>query len=174
MIKPPVPDNESQRLQALHDLEILDTKEERVFDGLTSLAAYICKTPIALITLIDSDRQWFKARHNVAETETPRDISFCAHAILQDGIFTVPDPTKDERFADNPFVTAENGVRFYAGSPVTTPEGYKLGTVCVVDQVPRELSEGQLAALREISFQVASQIELRRQIKELKRLTSER
>jgi GAF domain-containing protein len=172
MMKPPIPDNESARLKALHDLEILDTKEERVFDGLTSLAAYICKTPVALISLIDSDRQWFKARHNLSETETSRDLSFCAHAILQNETFTVPDATLDERFADNPFVTAENGVRFYAGAPVTTTEGYKLGTVCVVDQVPRELSAGQLAALKELSFQVASQIELRKRLKDLERRAS--
>ncbi|MEO6334869.1 MAG: GAF domain-containing protein [Pyrinomonadaceae bacterium] len=172
MITPPIPQNEPERLRALRDLEILDTKEERVFDGLTSLAAYICKTPIALISLIDSDRQWFKARHNMIETETSRDVSFCAHAICQDGIFTVPDAAKDERFSDNPFVAADNGVRFYAGSPVTTPEGYKIGTLCVVDQVARELTEGQLAALRELSYQVASQIDLRRQIKVLQKLAA--
>ena len=172
MMKPPIPDNEDLRLKALHDREILDTKEERVFDGLTSLAAYICKTPIALISLIDSDRQWFKSRLNVAESETPRDLSFCAHAICHDGTFTVPDATKDERFHDNPFVTADKRLRFCAGSPLTTPEGYKLGTLCVVDQVPRELSEGQLGALRELSSQVASQIELRSQIRAIKRLAA--
>lgn len=165
MIKPPVPENEQARINALHELDILDTKEERVFDGLTSLAAYICKTPIALISLVDSDRQWFKSRYKFDQTETPREVSFCAHAICQDGILAVPDATKDERFRDNPLVTAEHGVRFYAGSPVTTPEGYKLGTVCVIDEVPRELSSGQLAALREIGYQVASQIELRQQIR---------
>ena len=168
MIKPPIPDDEPQRLAALRELEILDTKEERVFNGLTSLAAYICKTPIALISLVDSDRQWFKARHNFTETETSRDISFCAHAILQDGVFNVPDATKDARFSDNPAVV-EGGVRFYAGSPLSTAEGYKIGTLCVVDNEPRELSAGQLAALRELSFQVTSQIELRQQIKALKK-----
>lgn len=170
MIKPPLPENEAERLKALYELEILDTNAERVFDGLTSLAAYICKTPMAVISLIDTDRQWFKSRHNVSETETSRDISFCAHAILQDSTFTVPDATKDERFCDNPFVTAENGIRFYAGSPLATREGYKLGTLCVVDQVPRELSIGQLAALRELSFQATSQFELRRELKMLKKV----
>ena len=171
MIRPPIPDDEVQRLQALRELEILDTKEERVFDGLTSLAAYVCKTPIALISLVDSDRQWFKSRHNFPEAETSRDVSFCAHAILQDGTFTVSDTTKDERFKGNPLVTAENGIRFYAGSPLTTQEGYKIGTLCVLDKEPRELSAGQVAALRELGFQAASQIELRRQIRALKRLT---
>ena len=169
MIKPPIPDNEAERLKALYDLEILDTKEERVFDGLTSLAAYICKTPTALITLVDSDRQWFKSRYNISETETSRDVSFCAHAIVHDGVFTIPDAAKDERFSDNPFVTGEFRLRFYAGSPVTTPEGYKVGTICVIDHIPRELTDGQRAALSELGYQVASQIELRRQIRELKR-----
>lgn len=168
-MKPPIPENEHERLKALYDLEILDTQEERVFEGLTSLAAYICKTPMALITLVDSDRQWFKSRYNISETQTSRDVSFCAHAITQDGIFNIPDATMDERFSDNPFVTGEFRLRFYAGSPVTTPEGYKVGTLCVVDQVPRDLSEGQQAALRELSYQVASQLELRRQIKVLTR-----
>ncbi|HUR98501.1 MAG TPA: GAF domain-containing protein [Pyrinomonadaceae bacterium] len=169
MIKPPIPENETERLKALYELEILDTKEERVFDGLTSLAAYICKTPMALISLVDANRQWFKSRYNLSETETSRDVSFCAHAIVHNGTFTVADATKDERFADNPFVTADNGVRFYAGSPVVTPDGYKVGTLCVVDQVARELSVGQLAALRELSFQVSSHLELRQKIKILTR-----
>ena len=172
MIKPATPANEPRRLKALYDLEILDTKQERVFDGLTSLAAYICKTPMALISLIDSDRQWFKSRYNVSETQGPRETSFCAHAILYDGTFVVEDATKDERFHDNPAVTAENGVRFYAGAPLTTREGYKLGTLCVFGSEPKELSEGQLAALRELSFQVTSQIELRRQIRALTRLNA--
>ena len=174
MIKPPIPDDEPQRLAALRDLEILDTNEERVFNGLASLAAYICKTPIALISLIDSDRQWFKARHNFSETETSRDVSFCAHAILQDGTFTVPDATKDERFKGNPLVAREGGIRFYAGSPLTTPEGYKIGTLCVLDREPKELSEGQLAALRELGYQVNSQVALRRQIRTMKRLAGDR
>jgi len=171
MIKPPIPENEAERIKALKEFDILDTKAEKAFDGLTRLAAYICKTPIALITLVDSDRQWFKSRIEMPVEETSRDISFCAHAILQNGVFVVNDATQDERFEENPFVTEEPHVRFYAGSPLTTTEGYKLGTLCVIDKVPRQLSDGQLAALRTLSYQVTTQLELRREIRVLKRMT---
>ena len=174
MMKPPIPENEAERLRALHDLEILDTKEERVFDGLTSLAAYICKTPVALISLIDSDRQWFKARHNLSETETSRDLSFCAHAILQNDTFTVPDATLDARFADNPFVTAENGVRFYAGAPLINEDGYALGTLCVIDQTPREITQDQKEALQALSRLILAQLEFRRNLRLLKEALTDR
>ena len=169
MIKPPTPSDEIARLAALYDLEILDTHEEKIFNELASLAAYVCKAPIALITLIDSDRQWFKAKVGIDVDETPRELSFCAHAILQDDTMEVHDALNDERFRDNPFVESDPHVRFYAGAPLKTTEGYKLGTLCVVDRVPRDLSEGQLAALRALSNQVTSQLELRREIRRLER-----
>lgn len=167
-MKAPLPQDEADRLRALHELEILDTQEEKVFDDLTRLAIYICRTPMAAISLIDSDRQWFKSRANIAEAETPRDVAFCAHAILESGTTIVTDARNDERFKDNPYVTADDGVRFYAGSPLTTADGYKLGTLCVIDKVPRHLSDGQVAALRALGRQVTAQLELRREIKELR------
>ncbi len=163
-MKAPLPENEAERLDALYQFEVLDTKAEKAFDDLTRLAIYICKTPIALITLLDSDRQWFKSKVGVSQFETARDISFCAHAILQTDSLVVPDALLDERFKDNPVVTSEPHVRFYAGSPLTTTEGYKLGTLCVIDSVPRELSEGQIAALKTLSYQAMTQLELRREI----------
>ncbi len=169
-MRAPLPKNEAERLRALRQYEILDTEAEKVFDDLTRLAVYICKTPIALITLIDSDRQWFKSRVELTPSETSRDISFCAHAILQTDTFIVPDTLEDERFKTNPMVTSEPHIRFYAGSPLTTAEGFKLGTLCVIDKIPRELSHGQLAALRTLSYQVTTQLELRREIKLLRRL----
>lgn len=159
-----LPENETERLAALRQFEILDTEAEKVFDDLTRLAVYICKTPIALITLIDSDRQWFKSKIGLTEFETARDVSFCAHAILQTDSLIVRDTLEDKRFNDNPLVTSEPHLRFYAGSPLTTSEGYKLGTLCVVDNVPRELSEGQIAALKTLSYQAMTQLELRRDI----------
>lgn len=167
-MKPPLPPDEAERLRALKEYAILYTPAEKSFDDLTRLATYICRTPMAAITLIDSDRQWFKSTVNISDSETSRDVAFCAHAILESGVFIVPDAREDERFKDNPFVTSDANVRFYAGSPLTTAEGYKLGTLCVIDQVPRQLSDGQLAALRALSRQVTTQLELRREVKELR------
>jgi hypothetical protein len=165
----PIPANESDRLAALEEYEILDTQAEKVFDDLTRLASYICKTPIALITLLDSDRQWFKSKIGITQNETSRDVAFCAHAIMQTDTFIVPNALADERFRDNPLVTGETGLRFYAGSPLTTSDGYKLGTLCVIDKIARDLSDGQLAGLRALSFQVTTQLELRREIARLKK-----
>ncbi len=169
MIAPAIPADEKERLAELYELGILDTEEEKVFNDLASLAAYVCKAPIALISLVDSDRQWFKAKVGIDASETPRELSFCGYAILQDGTMEVHDALEDERFRDNPYVTSEPTVRFYAGSPLTTRKGYKLGTLCVGDRIPRDLSEGQLAALKALSGQVTSQLELRREIRDLKR-----
>lgn len=167
-MKAPLPPDEAERLRALHEYAILDTPAEKTFDDLTRLATYICRTPMAAISLIDSDRQWFKSKVNISESETSRDIAFCAHAILEPRVFIVPDARADTRFQENPSVTSDANIRFYAGSPLTTSEGYKLGTLCVIDHVPRQLSDGQLAALRALSRQVTTQLELRREIKELR------
>ncbi len=163
-MKAPLPENEAARLEVLRQFAVLDTEPEKSFDDLTRLAAYICDTPIGLITLLDTDRQWFKSRVGLTVAETSRDVSFCAHAILQPGTFIVKDTLDDERFKTNPMVTAEPHIRFYAGAPLTTVEGFKLGTLCVIDRKPKELSLEQVAALRVLSEQATTQLELRRTI----------
>ncbi|HET7697713.1 MAG TPA: ATP-binding protein [Vicinamibacterales bacterium] len=163
-----VQDDETARLAALRQYRILDTEPERAFDDLALLASQICETPIALITLVDADRQWFKARTGIAETETPRAISFCTHAIKQQDLFIVPDARDDDRFRDNPLVTGGLFVRFYAGAPLVTPEGHALGTICVIDCVPRTLTAEQREALDALRRQVQAQLELRRNLYELK------
>jgi GAF domain-containing protein len=165
---PAKPANEQQRLAALRGYEILDTEPEAAFDDLTLLASYVCQTPVALISLIDADRQWFKSKVGVSITESSRDIAFCASAILQSDVFIVPDASQDERFAENPLVVSEPKIRFYAGATLKT-EGHALGTLCVVDRVPRELSPEQLEALRALSRQVLAQLELRRNLMRLDR-----
>ncbi len=170
----PIPRNEKQRIKVLWEYQILDTIPEEVFDDLTELAARICEAPIAMITLVDEDRQWFKSKIGVTISETSRDISFCAHAIAQPDLFIVPDATKDIRFANNPLVISEPKVRFYAGAPLVTPDGHALGSLCVIDKVPRELRPDQKNAMRVLARHVMTQLELRRRSHDLTRAHEQR
>ncbi len=165
----PLPAMEKQRLEKLHNYEILDTVPERDYDNIVYLVAHICRTPVAYISLIDSDRQWFKAKYGLSEVQTSRDVAFCAHAILERRPLIVHDATKDERFHDNPLVTESPGIRFYAGVPLITPEGYAVGTLCAVDYTPRELSREQRDALEILAQNVVNLLELgvrKRQLEE--------
>ena len=150
----PIPKKEAQRIKVLWQYDVLDTVPEEVFDELTDLAAHICGAPIALITMVDENRQWFKSKVGVDISETGRDVSLCAHAILQNELFIIP-------------VTTSPKIRFYAGAPLITPDGHGLGTLCVLDKVPRELTEDQKQALRVLARHVMTQLELRRHTLEL-------
>ena len=161
----PWPENEAERIAALREFELLDTSAEQSYDDMTMLAAMICNTPMAMISLIDTDRQWFKSRVGLEATELPRELAFCPHAILcPDQLLMVPDATQDSRFADNPLVTGAPKVRFYAGAPLVTPEGHAIGTLCVVDRKPQSLSAAQQAALQALARQTMVQLELRRNL----------
>ncbi|TLX65005.1 histidine kinase, partial [Stutzerimonas nosocomialis] len=155
------PQRESSRLAALLRYEILDTPDEEAFDDFTQLAAQFCGTPIALISLIDERRQWFKSRVGLDVSETPREISFCTHTIQGNDVFEVPDATRDPRFANNPLVTDAPDIRFYAGAPLTTPDGFNLGTLCVIDRKPRQLNDQQRDALERLGRQVIRLFEQR-------------
>jgi GAF domain-containing protein len=166
--------NEAARVAALHKYAILDTEPEQAFDDLVLLASFICKTPMALISLVDEARQWFKAKVGVSISETPREIAFCATAIQQPDILVVPDTLNDERFRNNPFVVSEPNVRFYAGVPLIDEEGHALGTICVLDCTPREFDPDQQAALKALSRIVLAQIEFRRNLILLKEALNDR
>ncbi|MBV8882604.1 MAG: EAL domain-containing protein [Chroococcidiopsidaceae cyanobacterium CP_BM_RX_35] len=165
---------ETERLKTLSQYHILDTAPEAYFDDLTRLAAYICQTPIAAIGLIGAKRQWFKSKVGILATEESRDLTFCAHAILQAELLIVPDTLQDERFVNNPFVIGDARIRFYAGAPLITHDGFALGTLCVLDHVPRELSDEQQEALRILALQVLTQLELRRNLAVLEQNILER
>lgn len=169
-----LPETEIERLQALCQYQILDTVPEAHFDNITRLAAYICQTPIAAISLSDAQRQWFKSKIGFMATEEPRDITFCAYTIRQGKLLVIPDTLADERFATNPFVVGDAQIRFYAGVPLITPRGFTLGTLCVLDHFPRELSCEQIQFLRVLADQVVAQLELRRNVKDLKQSMIER
>ena len=168
------PDNEEQRLAALQSLGILDTENEARFDDLVAIAAAVCGVPMGAVTLVDAERQWFKARLGLQASEAPREFAFCGHAILQQGVLVVPDALQDERFRDNPLVTGKDGIRFYAAAPLFGPEGMAVGALCVMDRVPRHLAVYQLQALEALSRQVSAQFELRRVTAELQLQLAER
>jgi GAF domain-containing protein len=170
----PMQTNDAERVAALERYAILDTEPEKAFDDLTLLASFICKTPIAYISLIDEDRQWFKSKIGITVSETPRDVAFCSVAIQQPDVFVVPDTLQDERFRNNPLVTSEPRVRFYAGAPLITEEGYALGTLCIVDRRPREFTAEQGEALKALSRLVLAQMELRRNLILLKEALNDR
>ncbi|NKE43636.1 sensor domain-containing diguanylate cyclase [Roseomonas frigidaquae] len=166
-----LPANEAERLAALDSYEILDTACESAFDDLARLAARLTGTPIGLVTLLDRDRQWFKAHYGLDVRQTPRELSFCSHAILNpDQALVVRDATEDPRFADNPVVQGETGLRFYAGVPLVNPAGHPLGTLCVLDHRPRQLLPEQVETLKSLARTVATALELRRAMREVRRM----
>lgn len=158
MLKPATPVNEKQRLETLQSLKLLDTEPEDRFDRVTRLAKGLFGTPIVLVSLVDAGRQWFKSRQGLEATETPRDISFCAHAILEDRTLVVNDARNDDRFSDNPLVTSDPFIRFYAGYPLSAPDGTKAGTLCIIDREPREMSKEDLTLLRELGQMVEEEL----------------
>lgn len=171
----PIPPNEQERLATLHELAILDTPPEQIYDDVVKLAATICGTPIAVMNFIDSDRQWGKALVGLEDSEAPREVSFCARTIVQeDGLLMIPDTRADPNWAENPMVTGEPGLRYYAGAAIVTEEGQPIGSVCVAGtEAPRELSEQELEALRVLARQTAAHLKLRKLSKELARANVE-
>ena len=167
MIKAQIPEDEISRLKDLYEYDILDTEAEKVFDDLTQLAADICETPISLISLVDPNRQWFKSKYGIEVDETERDIAFCSHAILQKQIFEIQNALVDKRFHDNPLVTNNPNIRFYAGAPLITPRGNAIGTLCVISDEPKRLDKKQVTALTILGKEVITQLELKLHNKKL-------
>lgn len=166
-MKAPLPKTEVKRIKVLWQYDVLDTPPEEEFDELADLARLICGAPVALISLVDEDRQWFKSKLGVNLKETSRDVSMCAYAILQKDMLIIPDATKDKRFKHNPLVTTGPKIRFYAGAPLISPAGHALGTLCVIDKVARTLTTDQKRALKILARHVMSQLELRHRTREL-------
>ena len=162
-----IPPNEAQRLAALREYQVLDTEDEQAYDDICALAAYICGVPVAMISLVDESRQWFKSKLGVNQRETPRDVAFCAHAILQAEPLIVRDALKDTRFAGSALVKRSPYIRFYAGFPLATPEGLALGTLCAIDRRPRRLAPAKEQAMKALARQVMALLELRRVSKNL-------
>ena len=160
---------ESNRIKKLLSYKVLDTSAETAYDDLAAIAAQICGTSASAVSLIDSGRQWFKAKVGTELRETPRDIAFCAHAILQPQVMIVPDARLDKRFANNPLVVGEPFIRFYAGAPIVTPEGYAMGTLCVLDSEPKTLDAKQIAALEALARQVAGLLEMRLMLQQIRK-----
>ncbi len=158
----PIPHNEQARLEALRSYGILDTDPEEEFDAITRLAAYLCGAPIALISLVDATRQWFKSKVGLELAETTRDVSFCAHTILQPGPLVVPDTREDSRFSQNPLVSSDPNIRFYAGMPLHNEKGLGLGSLCVIDKTPRQLAPEQIEGLEVLGKAVVAHLQLRR------------
>lgn len=163
MIKPTIPKNEADRLRDLERYDVVDTAPEENFDRITRMASNVLGTPIALVSLIDEKRQWFKSRVGLEATETPREVAFCAHAINGENTFVINDAYEDERFSDNPLVTGDPNVRFYAGALLTTPKGANLGTMCVIDHEPRTWSPEQSRTLEDFAELVVRELELRKE-----------
>jgi GAF domain-containing protein len=166
--------DDASRVAALEKYAILDSDPEQTFDDLTLLASFICKTPIAMISLVDEKRQWFKSHVGITQTETSRNIAFCSRAIQQSDLFIIPDALEDDRFRDNPLVVSEPHIRFYAGAPLINEDGYALGTLCVVDRSPRKLEPEQKDALKALSRLVLAQMEFRRNLILLKEALTDR
>ncbi len=170
----PVPTNENERLEALHQTDILETAAEDAYDDISRLIAHLCGVPIAAVSLVDAERQWFKSIVGLDVRETPREIAFCAHTILQPDLMVVPDARADPRFSDNPLVTGDPNIRFYAGAPLVTQDGFALGSLCVIDRVPRQLTAPQEMALRLLARLVTQQLETARYVAAQERMIAER
>lgn len=160
MIEPSLPIDETQRLLSLHSLHLLDTPDEDRYDRITRMARRLFDVDICLVSLVDRDRQWFKSKVGLTACETDRDISFCGHAILHDEVFIISDATKDARFADNPLVTSAPHIRFYAGYPIKGPRGYRIGTLCIIDSKPRQLSPGEIQTIKDLGEMIDDEIKI--------------
>lgn len=167
MLSAQLPPDERRRLDALRLYDILDSEPEQSYDDLTYIASVICQMPIVLVSLVDEHRQWFKSKRGLDVAETPRETSFCAHAILDSGVMIVPDANQDQRFIDNPLVVGDPSIRFYAGAPLYSSDGLALGTLCVIDRVPRTLTIDQIKALEALARQVSTLIQMRHTLHEL-------